>query len=176
VSFAPLDIVFTILIFIIVVRAALHGFVEEVFGLAWLVLGLIFAISFYRPGADFIRTKVLSDVKILPEALAFIVLFLIVFVVVKIITFILKDIVQKIKLGGLDHFLGLVFGILEGLLAVAIVIFLINIQPLFDKNDVLKNSVYNQFLSGNLRTVQDMITKQNTPPLNPEEIGDMEVN
>jgi membrane protein required for colicin V production len=167
VSFAPLDIVFTVLIFIIVVRAALRGFVEEVFGIAWLVLGLIFAISFYRPGATFIRTKMTGDVKILPEALAFIVLFLIVFVIVKIVTFILKDIVKKIKLGGLDHFFGLLFGIIEGLLAVAVVIFVINIQPLFDKNDVLKNSVYNRFLSGNVRTVQDMITKQNEAPLTP---------
>ena len=175
-SFATLDIVFTILIFIIVVRAALHGFVEEVFGLAWLVLGLTFAISFYRQGAYFIRTKALSDVKILPEALAFIVLFLIVFVVVKIITFILKDIIQKIKLGGLDHFFGLLFGILEGLLAVMIVIFLINIQPLFDKNDVLKNSAYNRFLSGNVRSVQDIITKQKKPPLIPEETGGVERN
>jgi membrane protein required for colicin V production len=147
-----------------VIRAALHGFVEEVFGIAWLVLGLIFSISFYRPGAAFIRTKILSDVKILPEVLAFIVLFLIVFVVVKIITFILKDIVQKIKLGGLDHFFGLLFGILEGLLAVVIVIFIINIQPLFDKNDVLKNSIYNQFLSGNVKTVQGVIIKQNGDP------------
>ena len=175
-SFAPLDIVFTILIFIIVIRAALHGFVEEVFGLAWLVLGLIFAINFYRPGAAFIRTKVLSDVKILPEVLAFIVLFLTVFVTVKIITFILKDIIQKIKLGGLDHFFGLLFGILEGLIVVAIVIFIINIQPLFDKNDILKNSIYNQFLSGNIGTVRDMITKQREPTLTPADIGKVEGN
>jgi membrane protein required for colicin V production len=173
VSFAPLDIVFTILIFIIVVRAALHGFVEEVFGIAWLVLGLMFAISFYRPGAAFVRTKVLNDVKILPEVLAFIVLFLIVFVVVKIITFILKDIVQKIKLGGLDHFLGLLFGILEGLLAVAVVIFIINIQPLFDKNDVLKDSIYNQFLSANVKAVQDIIVKPNGSPPIPEDMDEM---
>lgn len=174
--FATLDIVFTILIFIIVVRAALHGFVEEFFGAAWLVLGLVFAISFYRQGADFIRTKVLGGVKVLPEALAFIVLFLIVFVVVKIITFIVKDIIQKIKLGGLDHFFGLLFGILEGLLAVAVVIFLINIQPLFDKNDVLKNSIYNQFLSGNIRSVQDMITEQRKFPPATEEAGGTERN
>jgi membrane protein required for colicin V production len=163
VPFATLDIVFSILIFIIVVRAALHGFVEEAFGIAWLVLGLVFAVSFYRSGAAFIRTKAFDDVKILPEVLAFIILFLIVFAVVKIITFLLKDIIQKIKLGGLDHFLGLVFGIFEGLLAVAIIIFVINIQPLFDKNDIFKNSVYNKFLSGNVQVVRDMLIKQEGP-------------
>jgi membrane protein required for colicin V production len=161
-TYAPLDIVFTMLILIIVVRAALNGFVEEVFGMAWLILGLIFAVSFYRKGAMFIRTKILEDVKILPEVLAFIILFVIVFVIVKIITSILKDIVQRIRLGGLDHFLGALFGIFEGLLAAALILFVIDIQPLFDKNPVLKNSIYNQFLSGNIQTALEMITKK--PP------------
>jgi membrane protein required for colicin V production len=158
-TYAPLDIVFTVMILIIVLRAALHGFVEEVLGAAWLILGLIFAVNFYKNGAAFIRTKMLEDVKILPEVLAFIALFLIVFVIVKIITFILKDIVQKIKLGGMDHFFGALFGILEGLLAAALIIFVINVQPLFDKNAVLKDSVYNQILSGNIEAVQTLFIK-----------------
>jgi membrane protein required for colicin V production len=158
--YAPLDIAFTMLILIITVRAALHGFVEELFGVAWLILGLLFAINFYKAGADYIRTKILQDVKILPEVLAFIGLFLIVFIVVKIITFILKDIINRIKLGGLDHFLGVLFGVVEGLLAVALVIFIINIQPLFDGGAVLKNSVYNRFLSGNITSAYDALKKQ----------------
>ncbi|MDR1256414.1 MAG: CvpA family protein [Spirochaetaceae bacterium] len=162
-TYAPLDIVFTVLILIIVVRAALNGFVEEVFGMAWLILGLIFSICFYHRGAVFIRTKMLADVKILPEIMAFVILFLIVFVVIKIITSILKDIVQKIRLGGLDHFLGALFGIFEGLLAAALILFIIDIQPLFDKNAVLKNSIYNQFLSGNVKTALEMVTKNRKP-------------
>jgi membrane protein required for colicin V production len=158
-TYAPLDVVFTIMIFIIIVRAALNGFVEEALGAAWLILGLIFAINFYNRGAAFIRTKMLENVKILPEVMAFTALFLIVFVIVKIITFILKDIVQKIKLGGLDHFFGALFGILEGLLAAALVIFVINIQPIFDKNAVLKDSIYNQILSGNIKAAQTLFMK-----------------
>ncbi|MDR1362441.1 MAG: CvpA family protein [Spirochaetaceae bacterium] len=163
--YAPVDIVFMTLILIIAVRAALRGFVEEVFGAAWLILGLIFAVSFYVKGAAFIRTKILHDVKILPEILAFIALFLIVFIVIKTITFILKDIVDKIKLGGLDHFLGALFGVLEGLFVVALVIFIINIQPLFDKNAVLRDSLFNNVLSGNIKFAQDVFSKQKDAPL-----------
>ncbi|MDR2660146.1 MAG: CvpA family protein [Spirochaetaceae bacterium] len=175
-SYAPIDIVFALLLLIIVIRAALNGFVEEVFGAASIILGLVFAVKFYNKGAVFIRTKILQDVKILPEVLAFITLFLIVFIIIKIITFILKDIIEKIKLGGLDHFLGAVFGILEALFAAALIIFIINIQPLFDKNAVLKNSVFNHFLSGNIKLVQDIITKrQDVPPVIPVDKGEAEM-
>ncbi|MDR0382437.1 MAG: CvpA family protein [Spirochaetaceae bacterium] len=159
-TYAPLDIVLTILLLIIVLRAALNGFVEEALGMAWLILGLIFSISFYRQGAAFMRTKILADVKILPEVLSFVILFLIVFIVVKIITHILKDIVQKIRLGGLDHFLGALFGIFEGLLAAALILFVIDVQPLFDKNVVLKNSVYNRVLSDNVSSALETVKKR----------------
>jgi uncharacterized membrane protein required for colicin V production len=71
--------------------------------------------------------------------------------------------VQKIRLGGLDHFLGALFGIFEGLLAAALILFAIDIQPLFDKNAVLKDSIYNQFLSGNVKIALEMITKNKKP-------------
>jgi membrane protein required for colicin V production len=172
VIYAPVDIAFTMLILIITVRSALRGFVEELFGVAWLILGLLFAINFYNEGATFVRTKILEDVKILPEVLAFAGLFLIVFIVDKIITFILKDIVNRIKLGGLDHFLGVLFGILEGLLAVALVIFVINIQPLFDGGAVLKNSVYDRFLPGNIESAYEM--RKNPPLITPADGKDVD--
>jgi membrane protein required for colicin V production len=173
----PVDVALMLLLLIITIRAALHGFVEEVFGVAWLVLGLIFAVKFYVKGAAFIRAKILQDVKILPEVLAFIALFLIVFVIVKAVTFMLKDIIEKIKLGGLDHFLGALFGILEGLFAAALFIFIINIQPLFDRDAVLKGSIFNQVLSGNIKFVQDSFTKQkDMPPIIPADTGNTEKN
>jgi membrane protein required for colicin V production len=174
VNYAPVDIAFTILIIIITIRAALHGFVEEFLSLAWLVLGLLFAVNFYKKGAAFVRTKILHDTEILPEVLAFIALFLTVFIAVKIITFILKDIIERINLGGLDRFLGALFGVLEGLLAVALVIFIINIQPLFEKDAVLKNSIYNRFLSGNIKSAQEMLVNPQPPLTIPAEAGDTE--
>ncbi|MDR2802732.1 MAG: CvpA family protein [Treponema sp.] len=158
-TYAPIDIVFTVLVFIIVVRSALRGFVEEVFGVAWLIFGLLAAVNFYHSGAAFIRTKMLQNVKILPEILAFIILFLIVFIVVKIISFILKDIVQRIKLGGLDHFLGALFGALEGLFAAALILFIINVQPLFSKDNILKDSIYNHFLSSNIKFIKETVER-----------------
>jgi membrane protein required for colicin V production len=161
-SYAPLDIVLAVVIFILVVRAALRGFVEEVMAVAWLALGLLCAILFFARGAVFIRSKVetLQDIRILPEVLAFVILFLIVFIVVKIFTLILRDIINRIRLGGLDHFLGAVFGLVEGITVAALVILVITIQPLFDKAAVLDKSMLAGFLTPKIETVQTIIKNE----------------
>jgi membrane protein required for colicin V production len=145
--YAPIDAVFLLLAIILIIRAALHGFVDELMGIAWLVFGLLFAVSYFKRGAALIRERYLSDVQILPEVLAFIALFLIVFVIVKIVSAILKDIVSRIKLGGLDHFFGAIFGVFESVVIIGVIIFIITVQPLFDKEAVLKNSFFTHILS-----------------------------
>ncbi|GHV21335.1 hypothetical protein FACS189494_06570 [Spirochaetia bacterium] len=140
-SINAIDIAFLLIALILVLRAALHGFVDEVMGIAWIVFGLLSAVYFYDEGAAFIRTKAFSEVKYLPEVIAFISLFLIVFILVKILTAILKDIIARIKLSGLDHVLGAVFGLIEGIVVVSLVVFVINIQPLFDGDKFLQKSV-----------------------------------
>ncbi|GHV84071.1 hypothetical protein AGMMS50212_14110 [Spirochaetia bacterium] len=160
--FAPVDVVFTLLIVILIIRSALHGFVDEVMGIASVTLGIFFAGAFFNEGAAFIRTRFMQNVKIFPEILSFIILFLIVFVLVKIITAILRDIIVRIKLSGLDSFLGALFGIIEGIVVVGIIIFVINIQPLFDKQKVLNESIYSHLLSNNVQVIQKKIIQENS--------------
>jgi membrane protein required for colicin V production len=83
---------------------------------------------------------------ILPEVLAFIALFLIVFVLIKILGAILKDIIAGIKLGGADRFLGLVFGLGEGLIVISLILFVLTIQPLFDPGPILQKSLFAELL------------------------------
>ncbi|MDR2841768.1 MAG: CvpA family protein [Spirochaetaceae bacterium] len=144
--FAPVDIAFILLAIIIIIRSALRGFVDEIMGLAWVSLGLIFSIRFYKKGAQIIREKFLLNVEYLPEILSFIALILIVFIIVRILTIMLKDIINRVQLAGLDCFLGAIFGIIESVAVIALIIFIIGIQPLFDKAAVLKNSVFYHIL------------------------------
>lgn len=163
-TYATIDIVFALLIIIMMIRSALHGFVEEAFRLAWLILGIIFAFQFYNDLAVFLRAKIMRGVKVLPEVLSFIALFFLVFLVVKMVTLFLKDIIVKIRLGGLDRFLGAVFGILEGLACICVLIFAINVQPVFNKDRVLNNSLFNKILAPNIETAQKMIEKNISTP------------
>jgi membrane protein required for colicin V production len=144
-SIATLDIICLTLMLIFVVRCTLIGFVKEVFSMAAVILGILAGIFFYNKGAIFIRTKVLENVRFLPEIAAFVALFCIVFVVMKILQHILGDIVEQVHLGGFDRFLGLIFGFVEGTLIIVLVLFVISIQPLFDPEPVLRGSVFAEF-------------------------------
>jgi membrane protein required for colicin V production len=143
---AVIDIVFIVLAIILTVRCALRGFIGELMSMASIVLGLLAALFFYKNGGVFIREKFMPGMKIIPEILAFIALFLIVFVVIKILESILKEIIEKIRLGGADRFLGIVFGLVEGIIVISLVLFILTIQPLFDPAPVLRGSIFAEFL------------------------------
>jgi membrane protein required for colicin V production len=144
---AIMDIIFLVLIFIMVLRCGLRGFVKELLSMAAVVLGLLAAILFYKPGAAFVRTKILADVAALPELIAFAALLAIVFFVIRILEHIIQDIITRINVGGLDHALGLVLGLLEGLILVSLLIFIINIQPLFNGATLLEHSFFAKALA-----------------------------
>jgi membrane protein required for colicin V production len=143
-NFPVVDIVFGVLVLILVVRCALRGFIEEFMSMAAFVLGLLVAVLLFKPGAEFIRDR-WGD-KYFPELLSFVVLFAIGFIVVKILERILKDIVERIHLTGLDRGLGVLLGLVEGLLVVALVLFVLNIQPLFDAAPLLESSLFSRYL------------------------------
>jgi membrane protein required for colicin V production len=140
-NMAVIDIIFLALIAILIIRCGLRGLIKEVMSMASVALGLFAAVSFYRQGAAFVRTKILEDVAVLPELIAFVILLAIVFFAIKILEHIIQDIVSRIHLGGLDRALGLVFGLLEGLVLVRLILFVLSIQPLFDAESLLEHSV-----------------------------------
>ena len=145
-NFVAIDFLFIALILIFAVRCALKGFISEIMSMASVVLGLLTALYFYSKGGEFVRIKFLPDVKILPEIIAFVALFLIVFVSIKILEALLKDIVEGIKLGGADRVLGIFFGIAEGVVVVSLVLFILRIQPLFDPASIFENSIFAEML------------------------------
>ena len=145
-NFAALDVIFIALIIIFTVRCAIKGFVGEVMSMASIILGLLAAIFFYKKGGEFVRGRFLPDVKILPEIIAFAALFLIIFIAVKIIEFLLREIIEGIKLGGADRVLGIFFGAAEGIVVVSLVLFLLNIQPLFDPGPMFADSFFARLL------------------------------
>ena len=139
---AAIDVIFIVLIVLFVIRCFLRGFIHEFFSIAAVVLGLIASLYFYKNGGAFIREKFMPDIKTIPEIAAFIVLFAVVFLVMKILEILLKDIIEGIKLGGADRFLGIIFGFVEGLVVVSLVLFIIRIQPLFDPGSLLSESFF----------------------------------
>jgi membrane protein required for colicin V production len=140
-GFAVIDIIFAGLIVLFTIRCYLRGLIREFFSMAAVVLGLLASLFFYKNGAIFIRDRFLN-MKIIPEILAFIALFLIVFIAVKILEHLFHDIIQGIQLGGVDRILGILFGLAEGILVVCLFLFVMDNQPLFDAEKVFGESFF----------------------------------
>jgi membrane protein required for colicin V production len=153
-AMTPLDTACVIIILLIAIRASLRGLVEEVAGTASFVFGLLLSVLFFDEGAAFIRERGIVEMSVIPEVIAFIAIFAIVFVVIKLIEGILKDIIRRISLSAIDHLLGFFFGIAEAVVVIMIVLIIINIQPLFDKNIVLNNSFFAHVLMPNAEALR----------------------
>jgi membrane protein required for colicin V production len=137
-----IDIVFLVITFLLVLRGGIRGFIREFLSWPTLALGTLGAVFSYKNGALFIERHFLPGMKVLPEILAFIGIFVIIFLAFKILEKILRDIVEGIHLGGVDRALGAVFGLLEGAALTAFVLFVLVVQPLFDSSAILGSSVF----------------------------------
>jgi membrane protein required for colicin V production len=149
-----LDYVLIFVFLITAIHAAFRGFVVQITGVAWLVIGLLFAVSFYPEGGAYLRTKILSDVEYIPEVLAFLALFWIAFIVIKIFGTMLREIVERLHLSALDRILGVMFGIIKGIAVVGFILFIIRVQPLTDTDALLRESSVNRLLMPHIEKIE----------------------
>lgn len=145
-NLAVIDIICIALIFIFAVRAMLKGFVEELFSIGAAALGIAAGFFLYKSGAAFIRGRFpdFAKIRFAPEIISFTALFLIVFIFMKFLEKIIKDITAKLNISFADRFLGLILGIIEGLCFVALIFFIIYIQPLFDPISVTQSGFFDR--------------------------------
>ncbi|MDR1469235.1 MAG: CvpA family protein [Spirochaetaceae bacterium] len=157
----PFDTACVIIILLVAIRASLRGLVAEVAGTASVVFGLLLSALFFDEGAAFIRERGFVTMAVVPEMIAFAAIFIIVFVAVKLIEGVLKDIVRRISLSAIDHLLGFFFGIAEALVIIMVIMIIINVQPLFDKNAVLDGSIFARFLMPNAEALRRGLLETN---------------
>jgi len=145
-NISVIDIIFILLITIFIIRCYLKGFVSELLSMSAIVLGLLASLFFFKNGGEFLRVKLWPNLNIIPEVIAFIALFVIVFLLVKILELMLRGIIQGVHLSGADRFLGIFFGLTEGIVVITLVLFVLRIQPLFDPSSILSESVFARIL------------------------------
>ncbi|GHU10205.1 putative transmembrane protein YshB [Spirochaetia bacterium] len=142
---AMLDIIILVLMGLLTLRCALRGFIEELSSIVSIILGIVAAFAFFAKGGEYIRVRFMADTPVLPEILAFLILFAIIFLCGKLLSKIVGDIMNRLGLGGLDHFLGAVLGLFEGAVLGGFVIFILSVQPLFDPVPILESSFFARF-------------------------------
>jgi len=146
VTFSIIDVVFVGLIGLFIIRCYLKGFVSEFLSLAGIVLGLLAALFLYKNGGEFIRNKFLPDMDIVPEVLAFIIIFVLIFIIVKVLEKMLIDIIDTVSLTKADGYIGIIFGLAEGIAVISLLLFLLRLQPLFDPDPLLSDSFFARIL------------------------------
>jgi len=145
-SLPVIDLIFIALIILMVVHGYVKGFIEEIFSWATIVLAIWVAVLFHQQGGAFIRTKIMENVRVVPEVLAFVAIFIIVTVILKMLERVLKDVIQGARLGNLNKVLGAVFGLIEGLAITTLILFVLRVQPLFDASGIIGESVFGDIL------------------------------
>ncbi|MDR0401073.1 MAG: CvpA family protein [Treponema sp.] len=157
-----IDVVCIGLTLLLVARCTLRGFLSEFMTLASLVLGVLCSIFLYRDCSAFLRGQGLESfigkmpailkrlapglVRNIPEIISFALIFVLVFLLVKLVEYLLADIVDRINLGGVDRFLGFIFGFVEGIAITCLLLLALRLQPVFDADPLLKGSVFAEFL------------------------------
>ena len=146
IDFAVIDWIFISLILLMLIHGYVKGFIRELFSWAALILAIWASVLLYPAGGAYIRTMIMENVRVVPELLAFIAIFLIIMLCVKILERIFANIIEGARLGGLNRILGAVFGLVEGIAITALIIFILGVQPLFDATDIIINSYFAQLL------------------------------
>ncbi|MCL1812686.1 MAG: CvpA family protein [Treponema sp.] len=140
-----LDLIFIVIAGLLVLRGFLKGFTGEFFSIASVAFSVIAAVLFFKTGAVFIRSRYLQ-MELLPEILAFFVIFIAVFAVGKIFEHTIKDIVTRLDLGILDKILGMILGLAESFALIVLSLFVLTIQPVFDPAPLADKSFFAQYL------------------------------
>ena len=140
----PIDIVFAIVVAAAAVRGIFRGFVAELLSMSAFVLGLAGAIVFYRTLAEYLG-EMWKDT-VWNYIVSFLALFVCIYLAVKLVEGLLHKIFHSLRLEKLDKVLGFLLGIVEGIIFIAIMLFILTWQPIFDPAPLLERSAAAQFL------------------------------
>ncbi len=141
-----LDVGIVILIILSLVIGLIRGFVREFLSLTTWVLAIGFALLYFRTLADELPFAVYNEVARL--GIAFAIIFFTVLVVGAFINFLLSAAISSIGLGGVDRFLGAIFGALRGGLIVVLLIILVGVTSLPEKSWWMESQLIPHFEQG----------------------------
>lgn len=120
-SLGLVDIVILVLLGFFLLKGIYRGLLKEVCSLLGLVLGGVFAFSFHLPLA-----QLLQDSFNLPAQLciwgSFLAIFLLLVFLFAVIGFVLSRFVKLIFLGGFNRLAGAVFGIIQGVVILSMIV------------------------------------------------------
>ena len=137
-NISVLDIFFGVIILVAMIRCIIKGFIAEFLSVAALILGIAGAILFSGGGADLLRRY--TGIERFAQLAAFLIIFLLVYLFTKLFEGLLQRLFARLELEKIDRSLGFFLGLLEGALAVAVIVLVLELQPFFPAEELLEES------------------------------------
>lgn len=139
-NLAIIDVVFVFIILALAINGAVKGFIAELLGKAAFWVGLLVGILFYNVLAAALIQWI--PVVFFAQILGFLLLFILTFIIIKVVQHILSGLFKGDILGSLNKALGFFLGVAEGILVVAIILFLLHAQPWVETDALLQGSLF----------------------------------
>lgn len=124
-----IDIAILVILCGFLLKGLLRGLFKEVCSLAGLFVGAFLAFRYHGPLADTLLKSVDLPAQI-AVTITFTVLFLATMTFFLVLGFLLSRFVKLLFLGGFNRMIGGLFGLSQGVLLLAVVIFALSLQPL----------------------------------------------
>lgn len=135
-----IDIAILVILCGFLLKGLLRGLLKEVCSLAGLFVGAFLAFRYHGPLADALLKQIDVPAQI-AVAITFAVLFLATMVFFLALGFLLSKFVKLIFLGGFNRLIGGVFGLSQGVLLLAVVLFAVSLKPMpWGMDKVLKEA------------------------------------
>ncbi|MCR4954493.1 MAG: CvpA family protein [Treponema sp.] len=154
-TFAIIDWVFSIIILIFAISGVIKGFIDNVFGKIAFVAGILLGYLFYKD----LAAVILKDIKYpyVANGLAFLLIFVVTFLAIKILQMIIAKAFEWSILKSLDRTLGFIFGIVEGLAVVCLLIFILSAQPFFSVENLFDGSFFYNLVTSLFNSTKEEI-------------------
>lgn len=143
--FTVIDIIFCLILLVLCIRAAVVGFIKEIFGIGSFIVSGYCAFLLTPKLKPFLQDSMNETIAVV---LSFALIFIVVFLILKIIQLALQKIFSGSILVSLDHCLGFGFGIFEGFFCIYLIFFIMNVlKAWIDTQSILSASYFYKLLS-----------------------------
>lgn len=124
-----IDVMILIIIGVFLLKGLLRGLMKELCSLVGLVVGALLAFRFHGPLAEGMVAAFRLPASIC-VVLAFLAIFLLTLLVFGLIGMLLSKYVKLLYVGGLNRVAGGIFGLVQGMLILSVVMFGLSVSPL----------------------------------------------
>ncbi len=145
---AFIDIVILVILVIFLIKGIWRGLLKEVCSLLGLVLGGLFAFTFNQPVAEWLQASYGLPARLSVWG-SFLVIFLLVIFLFGVVGFVLNRFVKLIFLGGFNRLAGALFGIVQGVVIVSILLLALssNLAPGWSRSRIAESQLAPPFVT-----------------------------